>query len=232
MQELRDYYGARLKAWIGVIVALAILYQTSAVPKLNNLTKGMVSAGSPTHHILAVILRFLVKNGSSLIVGGMYLFGEAFIRTTLWKLERPHLNFSGSWRAETTYTTVEKETTAVTAKGFQSFASSHDVRIAQDCLSISIEPTARAFASWQSIAMTILEQGGIGYAYRVSYDNSQDPDFPPDAIGYEELSVIDSRRLKFPFWREAPHALSGTFAHCARGAAPIFRGTVKFWRKP
>jgi|ERR1035437_9385309 hypothetical protein len=217
METLRQYYRDRLKVWVGIIAAAAILYRVTVAPDVHLFFQSHFTSIRPS------LVDWVITTIDSALAGVLFLCGEWFIRTKLWKWENKSLNFSGRWKGETSYDAVEKESVAVTAQGFKPFAKEHEVLIDQDCLSIAIKPTDQEFVSWYSIAMDMRSADQIAYAYDVTYKN---PGFPPTAIGYEEMNVTARRESYFGEGR--PIKLSGRFYHCAQGTAPLYRGSVKF----
>ncbi|HEY2235044.1 MAG TPA: hypothetical protein VGK01_16355, partial [Candidatus Angelobacter sp.] len=155
------------------------------------------------------------------MIGFFFLAGEWLIRTRLWKLEKPWLNFSGLWEGETKYQVMEKGSDKIDPQTFQPFSSKHEVKIEQDCFSISIKPTDKTFATWYSITMTVRNAEEVAYAYEVKYAD-ETPRFPAKAIGYEQMSVTLRKKGWFGIRKDRPIRLSGTFAHCAEGQTPVY----------
>ncbi|HEY2360540.1 MAG TPA: hypothetical protein VGK36_05460 [Candidatus Angelobacter sp.] len=217
MQELRDYYRKRLKWMLAPIVSFAILYRQFAVPAIHNWyhSHGFTFGES------------WLEGAYSLMIGFFFLAGEWLIRTRLWKLEKPWLNFSGLWEGETKYQVMEKGSDKIDPQTFQPFSSKHEVKIEQDCFSISIKPTDKTFATWYSITMTVRNAEEVAYAYEVKYAD-ETPRFPAKAIGYEQMSVTLRKKGWFGIRKDRPIRLSGTFAHCAEGQTPVYRGNVTF----
>lgn len=214
MDTLRIYYRGRLKMLAALIVAVALLYHGFLLE--------LQQDGRAAPLLVSGLQWF-----ESVLVTVMFLGGEWFIRTGLWKIERPSLDFSGDWDAETTYTHVEKAGQGVPEGPLAGRSARHDVTIEQDCFGISIAPTAGAYNNWYSLAMNILGDRQIGYAYEVSYKNS--PGFPQRATGYERMTVVEweKRGLK----KGRPLVMRGEFAHCVQPNEPAYRGTVVFVRR-
>lgn len=215
METLRLYYRRRLQQLALGLAALAVLYQTLRV----NLAEA-----PDTPPFVNLALRSL----ESALLAAVFLGGEWLIRTRLWKIERPNLDFSGDWDAVTTYTHVEKPGPSVPEGPLTGQAARHDVTIEQDCLGISIAPTAGAYNNWYSLAMNILGDRQVGYAYEVNYKNN--PAFPQKAIGYERMTVVRWEK-KGLLKKGRPLEMTGEFAHCVQPNEPAYRGTVVFTRR-
>lgn len=220
MEKLHAYYRDRLKAWVGLIVLLAFAYKLTLAPAILDYAKLHVSS----NHYLWV--ESVTKFVETALVGVLFLTGEWFIRKHLWRWENSSLDFGGNWKGTTTYGTVEKDSSTDPAAGLVPFDSKHGVRIEQDCLSIKIAPDNKGFATWSSLAMNIVGENRIGYAYEVTYTDPKR--FPPEAIGYEQMDVV--KRKGHLLRRQRPNELSGKFYHCAKGTVPLYRGTVVFAR--
>lgn len=204
MDLLHAYYRGRLKVAVGFIVTLAVLFRQFAQPEVPE------------------AYQFAVRSIGSALVGVLFLTAEWFIRTHLWKYELRNVDFSGVWRGTTTYTALEKPGGGVKAGGSLPAPSEHKARIDQNCLRIQITATEKPFV-WYSLSMDITSAGQLGYAYEVSYKTKG---FPPEAIGYEKMNVVEYGRPRLG--KKRPVKLAGTFAHCAYGQAPVYRGTVEF----
>jgi hypothetical protein len=204
MDQLREYYRTRLRVVVTLLVGLAILFRQLVEPSL------------PAEYRSAVLW------AGSALVGAIFLVAEWFIRTCLWKFERRGLDFSGLWEGTAVYTSVEKPGERVEGASPLPSPARHTARIDQNCLGIQIEATGEPFV-WYSVAMDISSKG-LRYAYEISYRKTG---FPRDhVIGYETTTAVEYGRSWFG--RKRPVKLMGTFAHCAQGQAPVYRGTIVF----
>lgn len=209
VETLRKYYTQRLVTLAVALAAGAVLATEVVLPWLTRTL-------APDNFLIDVA-GFLTSRPAFV---GVMLLGELGIRKTLWRLERPQLDFSGQWEGETTYTKVRLGKVADHAP----FASRHLVLIEQDALSAKLAPAPGTdFVNWGSLAFEIVDKDTVRYAYTVNYSDSTR--FPDRAIGYEEMSVTRRDR------RKRPNELTGFFAHCAQGQEPVYSGTVVFRRK-
>ena len=209
MSELLNFY-KKAFAFLAVSLAtLAVFVPDRLIPYLET------TFGSS--HVLAIGATWLTSRPAFVL---FLFFGELLIRKWAWKIVHPELNFQGEWEGTTTYTNAEPSTPSTP------FSANHKVKFEQDCLSFSIAPTtANSFVNWSSLAINLSDKDIIRYAYEVNYTDSNK--FPGEAIGYEEMKVIERE----PGRKQRPTALTGKFYHCAMGLHPIYRGTVLFKRK-
>jgi hypothetical protein len=151
-------------------------------------------------------------------LGVLLLAGEFTIRKWLWRVEKPHLDFSGRWSGATEY----KERW-LAGSGQLPDKAEHEVDIKQDCLSVTIAPTmSETFAQWHSLICDLPANGGIAYTYKVTYKDNTG--LPPSARGYETLQVVRSGA------RGRPQAIAGEFHQLVSNDKPIFSGVAHFER--
>jgi len=207
METLHNFYRNSLKALALLVIAAAALLRTYVDP--------LVAGAFPSAQLRSI---------ESLLLGGLFLGGEWLLRRKVWKLVYPRLDFEGWWLGRTTYAAADGRVGKHPPDPIH-----HEVYIDQSCISIAILPTGteHEFANWQSVAMNVLDSGSIGYAYRVRYHSQ--PGFPPEATGYEEMSVLEPRD-KSLLHRNRPLHLSGGFGHADLGQTPVYRGTAEFVR--
>ena len=203
MQELQRFYRTSLRILVLVVIAVVLFAPT-------------LIAAFGKDHIIAKVLDLLTSRFSVILPT---IAGEWCIRKVLWKRLKPELDFAGEWAGTTTYDTAYLQPASTP------FDRQHDVRIEQDCLSISLAPAkGESYIHWGSLAFELFDKDTVRYAYWVKYSDSAK--FPDKAIGYEEMHVTGrDSRLR-------PTELTGEFHHCANGQGPIYSGTVKFVRKP
>lgn len=204
MNELRIYY---LKCLATLAVTLAVLLLMVEV----------------AHPLKPSVWQILLLSRPTAVV--YLVLGERVLRKTLWKLQKPALNFQASWRGEVTYqagTSTEP-----------SFVAGHMFRIEQDCLSIRIMPaTPKEFVNWGPLAVEVIEDT-VRYAYWVNYGNSNLPMFPESAKGYVEMRVTGYDDKK------KPRIMTGSFWHFAqtrdpafqKEKSPVFEGTISLYRE-
>jgi hypothetical protein len=178
-------------------------------------------ADSRVVHLLPTLL-------SSSVIGGLFLFAEKQIRERLWKLAYPELDLDGTWSGGTSYN-IRYIPADTPMNPFQEFERPNKVLLRQNCHHIVVSSTAAPGDSghWSSLtADLVIEPNGptVRYAYQVVYGPSSGL-FPPEAIGYETLSVLN------PVDGTRPVQLRGSFYHCARGQRPVYSGSVAFTRE-
>jgi hypothetical protein len=190
-----------------------------------NLLVGWASRTWGTDNWGTHLVEGLLSSGA---IAGLFLFAERQIRTRLWKLAYPELDLDGTWSGATTYERQHISSTGSTSDpSFAPFERANNVLLVQNCLTIavkaSIAPNKKG--NWHSLASQIVDSEtgpSVRYAYYVDYGGASG--FPSEVIGYETLSVVN------PTPGVRPEMLSGSFAHCARGQAPVFSGSVAFFR--
>lgn len=209
MKELRKFFATSLIGFAVAVALLAYLAPTQILPKLKDRFGEQSNWYWLASHI-ASRLGFL-----AIFSGGAWL-----LEKQIWKLCKPHMNFNGKWLGKTVYSKIYLGEASVPF----SPAANHELRIEQDCFSIRVLPAeSEAFVSWESLTADLLNEDTLGYAYSVDYKNK--PNFPPQAIGYEELKVVERG------WFGRPKVLSGKFAHCPYfDQTPLYAGTVRFER--
>ena len=209
MQKLIDYYTKSLLGLAGAVVAAALLVPTVIVPYLEKML--------PTIHWSGKLASGLT---SGTVVGLILAVGEWFIRTKLWKIWYPELDFSGKWTGYTKYTHVHIGKT----KQPVPFATEQEVVIRQDCLSLRLVPSEGLDFKFKSRAINIQDDGAqLVYAYLVEYAAGIE-DRPPEAYGYEWLDVVKTPEGK------RSRVLNGKFGQCALGQKPVFSGEVHLFR--
>jgi hypothetical protein len=223
MDELGRFYRRNLTRLL-VLAGVAFFFTKTITP-------WVVEALSPyvSRIITSANLENTIRDSFNVLVSiaftGLLLLGERFIRTSLWKYRffHPDLDVSGEWKGITKYAArldVPKE-------NYQYFTSEHTIKIKQDCTTISISPTpGKAWVFWNSLAIALTTENGgtLKFAYYVPYD-SNDPRFPKEAKGYEEMKVIQVAP------NQRPIAMSGTFTHCWEGQSPVYHGETVFIRR-
>jgi hypothetical protein len=208
MKELQLYYVARLKYLFVLLLA--------ATAGLGQLHEELMKSGA--HHWATTVTSFASHR---FVLVAAIVLGEITIRKWLWRVEKPHLDFSGRWEGGTVYTKQWLDGPQVTLPQ----SAPHELDIRQDCLSIAVVPTtADAFTQWRSTVCDLLPDGALGYAYEVTY--TERPGFPERARGYEVLQVVKKRA------RERPEAVAGAFHQVVSTDMPVFSGTVNFNRRP
>jgi hypothetical protein len=204
VSELHKYYSHRLLGLLtlalGATIALDDVHTRLAK---NHAAKWALDASNLLNH--------------HLVLGALLLSGEMCIRKWLWRIEKPHLDFSGRWRGTTEYTEQWLD-----ADGSIPDTAEHEIDIKQDCLGIAIEPTAaEAFTQWHSLICDLVPKG-IAYTYEVTYNNKLG--LPSKAQGYEVLIVVTSGK------RRRPKLIAGDFHHLVSDDKPVFSGLAKFER--
>jgi hypothetical protein len=215
MSELRTYYVSRIRILVILIVAYALAVE-------------LVPGRLERTEIPAWTFWIAGHLNSGPVVGILFLLGEWLIRNKLWRVERPGLVFEGDWNATTTYEDAEKGPGIVPMQ-LPHTAADHIVRFTQSCLHIGVAPSAAdPFVAWHSVAADLASDDtkiSVRYAYVVTYAQEMRlRGFPPEAIGYEAITAVESEG------NGRPKKLAGTFAHCARGQYPVYRGTVTLTR--
>lgn len=216
MKTLTTIYRGALILWVGVLV-IGIYYLTTRV--------------IPTYG-LPFLLKIVLSLGA---IGIIFRIGEAGIRNYLWRSNKvfrflgyfaqDRLDFHGLWYGETLYKVREqgggKKATPVP------FSTTHEVRIDQDALSISVQPTpGRNFPMWRSISATI-EDDVLRFLYHVNYSNRDD--FPASLYGHEWVSP--KKRTEQEEGKGKPIILHGGFGHCVGDQKPTYSGETLFIRK-
>ncbi len=210
MDELRRYYAKRLFGLAGLLVV--------ATFALDRVHTSLVEDDAPG---LALALSNLLNH--HIVLVALLVAGELAIRKWLWRFEKPHLDFHGRWYGATDY-----KKRWLGGEGPLPDAAAHEVRIKQDCLGVTIEPTeAKVFAQWRSLVCDIVVENGtpaIAYAYEVTYSGAGG--FPARARGYEVLRAVKKGR------RGRPLRISGDFNQLVSEEAPVFSGLAAFNRTP
>jgi hypothetical protein len=208
MSDLLRFYRKWLASLAGAAIALAVL----DAKLVAHLLTGYF--GSETW---IVPLSTAVTSKTTLVLA--LVIGEIVVRKWLWMVMHPELNFKGEWEGETEYTTVELGNPPV-----KPLPAKHKIKFNQDCLTFEMSPTrSLEFRRWGALAITLVDKISIRYAYWVKYGKSDS--FPPEAMGYEELTVTKSN------WFGRPLELSGSFYHCVTGVQPLYSGAVVFTRR-
>jgi hypothetical protein len=227
MTTLRAFYTTSL-ATLATLIAAFTIFVTSHIP----LVQAKFGDGKLGDDIVKC-LKLLV---SSTVLGVIFSFGAWVVRTRLWKWRYARSNVSGAWYGITTYDRLVSGASTAPLP----HRSVHPVEIVQDCCSIEIgRRDADDYAAWHSVACNLVERESslvLEFAYTVSYknENEKPPRFPPHAIGFEEMSIVQyaSRFKRWPLSvLEVPIRMSGTFAHCVDGDGPRYAGTTVFVRK-
>jgi len=215
MRELRDYYVNRLIMAAGLII-LIVEYINPYIelsPLMQSKDSGLLVFA------ISHIISFLTSRAGVVILIGA---ASLFIQKYLWKIEKPHLDFSGEWCGKTCYKNVYVGDSHYQARC--PFMANHRVKMVQDCLSFRLDPApGEKFINWSSLALELDCDSTLRYAYKVNYSDTEV--FPDSAIGYEEMSVTERGA------RNRPIVLTGKFWHCAQGKEPVYGGTVEFKRK-
>lgn len=204
MKELREYYHRRL---IGLAVACVAYSVASQI-----VVEKYVAIQSGNLKIAAQVFT------SQYVIVLLMSLGELFIRKVLWRIERRDLDFSGDWFGETTFKYCSDPGVPIPGP------STYKVRFEQDCTRFQLAPTeGELMNSWGSLAIELVDKDMVRYAYWVRYADRNR--FPEEAIGFEELQVVERD------WLGRPIAINGAFWHCDRSdSIPQFRGSVKFSR--
>jgi len=204
--ELYTYYLKRFSALALGVALFAALVPSVVVP--------FISSNFGDESYLLVPIEWL----SSRIALVVYLVaGEWLIRNRLWQFEMAEFDFQGVWNATTHYSNA-----ALTlGRSHESFSSSHQAIITQDCVQIEISPTeSGGYLNWGSSSIRIEDRNTLIYSYWVNYQD--DVRFPDRAQGVERLKVVKRDQ------KGRPIRMSGTFSHCAEGQSPIYYGRVEF----
>ena len=208
MEELRKYYVKRLAHLTVIIGALVFSVSVFLMPILKSIF-------GPDHWSASWVTNIL-----RLVIISLFYLGEKFIRKRLWKSEKPEYNIDGEWEGITTYERGYNGSANVP------FEKTHKVKFKQDCLNLKIATQEGIqYVNWGSHAINLIDNETLRYAYRVKYKNGSEEgnEFPGEAIGYEEMSVVE--------WdKKRPKKLTGDFYHCVKGEGPWYRGTVSFER--
>ncbi|HEX8748074.1 MAG TPA: hypothetical protein VF717_12800 [Pyrinomonadaceae bacterium] len=208
MRELVNFYRTWLKWLVGLIIAWLIFVPTILAPFINKTI--------PPSYASSLVWGANMLSSKGFVVG-MFVAGEFLIRKMVWKFWHPELDMEGVWKGVSTYT--EKQPGGKLQPPEQ---SAHILRFEQDCLKFTMKPTTgKSFVNWGYHAINLVaDEEAVKYAYWVNYSN---PSFPPSAIGYEELKVIEYEKGR-------PVKLSGWFRHCINGEQPAYSGIVEFQR--
>lgn len=151
----------------------------------------------------------------------LFLVGEWAIRRRIWKYTNPRVYLDGEWYGVSVFEGVELGAHPASAP-FLPPSVAYKVLFEQDCLSISIAPTgAEHFVNWASDSLSVDDNGNIVFSYHVRYSNGLPP---AEATGIERMDVVERDS------RGRPTIMRGTFAQCARGFYPVFRGRVEYRR--
>lgn len=196
MKELQSYYLRRLAILSAGLASLFLIFEATGVAKLSGISGWQF-----------LVLGTLLSRSAIVVY---LVLGERLIRKALWTLERPGLNFQGSWRGQVTY--------QAGPDAAPSFVAGHMFRIEQDCLSIRIAPsTPKEFVNWGLLALDVTEDS-VRYAYWVDYRKSDPAKFPASAKGYVDMRVTECDG------KGKPRIMVGEFWHFAQERNPAFQG--------
>src|SRR5438105_3892755 len=86
-----------MRVLVGFVVAFVVAYRLRIEPWVAAALKPYM-ANLTARWSLATVTWV-----GSILAGLLFLAGEAFIRTQLWRVLKPGFHFAGSWRGRTTY---------------------------------------------------------------------------------------------------------------------------------